>query len=124
MPRLRILLAFAAAALAGCIGPSGSHREGYKSPTAPTHEPNFTLLGRVVAAGTGAPIQGAKIDVGISSGVTDGEGRYNLPGLRGTFFQIVTSAEGFDTLRVPVMPFDGNVQVNMTLTPSVPFDGN
>lgn len=119
MQRSAVLGALVLAAVLGCIGPSGSHREGYKSPTAPPHVPNFNLLGVVREQGTGVPIEGAKVDVGNGQGISDAEGKFSIPGLKGTFFQIIASRDGYDTARTPITPWDGDIHVTLLLKPSM-----
>lgn len=113
-----ILLGIPVSVAVGCIGPQGGHREGNYWPTAPEPVPQFNLQGTVRDSATGQPLAGAKVDAGSMSVLTAADGRYDMPGLQATFFQLVTSREGYDTVRTPLMPFNGNLQVNINMRPA------
>jgi len=95
----KILLTALTLMAAACIGPSGSHREGYQAPTSPPIPPTYNLFGRVLEISNGAPIPGASVDIGSIAVVSNVDGNYNLAGLRANAIDVVVTAAAYDTLR-------------------------
>lgn len=114
MRKLRLVAAATLLSVA-CIGPSGSHREGYQGPAGPTTVDYTNLYGRVIDIQTGGAIADAKVDIGSNAVITDAAGNYNLPGLRATMVQIVVSSENYDTLRTQLALRRGDHQFTLRI---------
>jgi hypothetical protein len=110
-------IATAATLTVSCIGPQGSHREGKSWPTEPSVPFEANLYGQVLDLETGAPIEGAKVNVGIDSAVTKADGLYNLQGLRAQIVQVVTSHPRYDSTTAQIPLPDGDMQWVIRLRP-------
>jgi hypothetical protein len=78
----------------------------------------FELYGTVRELETDLPIAGAKLDVGNATTTTDAEGRFSMPGLQASFVQMITSHAAYDTVRTPISPFPGRIQIGVRMRPS------
>ncbi|MFM8909906.1 MAG: hypothetical protein ACKOH8_04930, partial [Gemmatimonadota bacterium] len=75
-------------------------------PTGPVRPTETNLRGTVIDAVTLVPLPGAKVDAGVAASVADSLGTYNLQRLTMAAVDLVTTRNGYDTLKT-LLPLEG-----------------